>query len=550
MRSKKEIKKFKFLIEDWLALKRNPLMMFLILTLLPVIYIIVYSTGGIKFVYSHSMYIPIILAGIFYGASFGAFIAFAAAILLGPLMPIDTQTGELQETINWLYRMLIFVVVGTIIGYASSKLRKDAHKIEDLMSVNQETGVPNTNFLKKMCHLIDAPSYTTITALFNNHHSIIDILGVDVFHLLINQIYVDLEHKLPTGSYIIQSDSNKLWIIIPNESIDEHLKIVMDIFNEPRQIKKIPLYVDYSLGASILYDLKGCQNFTIFEDSDISARVAQINNLIYVIGDKDKYKKRTEYDLLATLSQSMESGETYLVFQPKVDLKTQIPYGLEALARWNHPTRGFIPPDVFIPLVEETKLIHMFTDWVLKKALEKSIDLQKQGFNIPISINISAKNFYDPQFYDRCVKMIKESKVAFDLLEFELTESTLMVNPLESKEILDKFARLGIRISIDDFGSGYSSLAYLTQFPLNYIKIDRLFMKNIENDSSMLSIVKSTVELSKSLGYQVVIEGVETKEVVDILVSMGCDFAQGYYFAKPMSSSDVNQYFSKHLNKQ
>lgn len=550
MRSRKEFKKLRFLIEDWLALKKNPLMMFFILSLLPIIYIIVYSTGGIKFVYSHSMYIPIILAGIYYGASFGAFVAFVAAILLGPLMPIDTQTGELQLAINWIYRMFIFVLVGTIIGYASSKLRKDARQIEDLMSVNQETGIPNTNCLKKVCGLLDFPSYTAITILINNHHSIIDILGVDIFHRLLNQIYTDLKNKLPMGSHFIQSDSNKLWLVIPEDTIDTHIKLLINILNEPRQIRKIPLYVDYSLGASRIYDLTECESFTIFEDSDVSARAAQLSNLVYVVGDKNKYNKRTEYDLLATLSQSMDAGDIYLVFQPKIDLKTSRPYGLEALSRWNHPIRGFIPPDVFISLIEETKLIHTFTDWVLKNALVKLIELNKQGFNVPISINISAKNFYNPDFYTRCVNMIKDSHVRYELLEFELTESTLMINPNECKEILKKFADLGIKISIDDFGSGYSSLAYLTQFPLHYIKIDRMFMKNIESDQSMLSIVKSTVDLSKNLGYQVIIEGVETKEVVDILLTMGCDYAQGYYFAKPMSSKDINHYFEEHLSKQ
>lgn len=140
---------FSFVQEDWNKLRKKPLAMFLVLIALPLIYFIVYRTGGIKFVYSHSMYIPIIIAGIFYGTTFGTLIALMAAILLGPLMPIDTLTGEMQLTINWLYRLFIFMTIGAIIGYASNALRKDSQRIENLMSVNQETQVPNTNYLKK-----------------------------------------------------------------------------------------------------------------------------------------------------------------------------------------------------------------------------------------------------------------------------------------------------------------------------------------------------------------------------------------------------------------
>jgi EAL domain-containing protein (putative c-di-GMP-specific phosphodiesterase class I) len=165
------------------------------------------------------------------------------------------------------------------------------------------------------------------------------------------------------------------------------------------------------------------------------------------------------------------------------------------------------------------------------------------GYRVPISLNISGKNLYDPNFYDRSIKIISDSGVPKDLIEFELTESTLMINPDECKAVLKKFVDAGIKISLDDFGSGYSSLAYLSQFPLEFIKIDRYFVMNFEANPALISIVKSTVELSKTLGYKVVIEGVESKEVVDIISAFECDYAQGYYFAKPMTSDDTNAWY-------
>lgn len=536
----------KSLFEDWESLKRRPFMMILILIALPSIYLTVYYTGGIKYVYSHSMYIPIVLAGIYYGPSFGALIAMIAAFLLGPIMPLETSTMEMQETINWIYRMIIFDMVGIIIGYAASKLRRDAKHIQDLMSVNQETGIPNTNYLKGFTESYNDRAVSIYTVLISNHHNIIDLLGTEIYHLLVYKTYHDLKNNLPKESLIIQSDSNKLWIVINQTGTDHYAKHIVSILNEPKSIKNIPLYADFSLGGSLFYNMGSQFDLTAFEDSDISARHAQINNLPYVLGDKDKHRKRSEYDLLARFNQALNNGETYLVFQPKIDLETMKPYGFESLMRWKHPEKGLIPPDVFIPLIEETKLIHQLTDWVLMKTLKKIHSMMTLGYTYSFSINISGKNLYDPQFFERTMKIIEESKVPSNLIEFELTESTLMINPDESKSILKRFVDFGIKISLDDYGSGYSSLAYIAQFPIHYIKIDRFFVQNITCDHTMSEIVKSTIALSKTLGYKVVVEGVESKDVVDLLVDYTCEYAQGYYFAKPMLSDDVLEWLKKY----
>lgn len=543
MNSKKRKQNLKFFIDDWIAIKKNPYILIAILFLLPLIYLLVYYTGGIKFVFSHSMYIPIILAGIFYGPYIGVATAFVASILLGPLMPIDTLTNEMQDPFNWLYRMFIFIIVGLIIGYASNRLRKNAIQIEKLMSMNQETMVPNVNHLKKVFEELDFTTYSVFTILINNHHNIIDILGIKIYHDLVHQVYVDLKRSLSEKSSVIQSDSNKLWIMTPFTNLEGDIKRVADIIAETKKIRGVPLYVDFSIGGSTCHSLGECKNLNVFEDSDIAARYAQINNLTYVLGDKEKYRRRSEYDLLASFTEALSTKETYLVFQPKIDLSTGKTYGLEALTRWHHPTRGLIAPDIFIPLIEETKLIHTFTDWVLKNTLIECLNLMNLGYQVPISINISAKNLYDPNFFDRSMKIIIDSKVPTNLIEFELTESALMINPGESKSVLQKFVDRGVKISLDDFGSGYSSLAYLTQFPIHFIKIDRFFMINVMTDPTMLTIVESTIKLSKDLGYKVVVEGVETKEVVDLMTSHECDYAQGYYFAKPMKSDDLMDWF-------
>lgn len=533
---------FNFIKNDMILIKKRPSILFIIILALPLIYFIVYSTGGIKYVYSHSMYILIILAGIYYGITFGVLTGIIAGILLGPLMPLDTLTGEIQEPLNWVYRLLIFMIVGSIIGYASHKFRKDANKIQILLSINQETNIPNTNYLKQM----NLPSlnngFAIYTVLLSNHHNIIDLLGVNIYYEFLHSIYKDLINGLQIGSIVVQSDSNKLWILIPNPHRDENFHLLMKLLNQPKHIHNIPMYADFSIGGSMHFQTKTVLDLTIFEDSDISARHAQINNLPFVLGDKNKYQKRTEYELLAAFSNALVEHQTYLVFQPKININTHEIYGLEALIRWNHPNRGIIPPDQFIPLIEETKLIHLLTDWVLTEALNQCKMLISRGYNIPISINISGKNLYDPKFYERTYRIISDSEVPFELIEFELTESTLMINPNDSRTMLEKFVNLGIKISIDDFGSGYSSLSYLTQFPIHFIKIDRFFLKNIESNASMSEIVKSTITLSKRLGYEVVVEGIETKDVLNLMKTYNCDYAQGYYFAKPMTREQLYEW--------
>ena len=529
---------FNWLKKEIERVKSQFIILLAIILLLPIIYFVVYQTGGIKFVYSHFMYIPIVLSGIFFGLSVGGLTGLVSGLLLGPLMPLDTVTLEMQQPLNWIFRLFIFVMVGIIIGYASTRLRHQIRVISDVMSTNQETKVPNTNRLKTIKSTLTNPSYTVFTILIGNHNSIVDILGIEIYHQLIHEMYNDLNTKIPE-IHVFHADSDKLWVLIPSNKLEDELKRLLEVLLIPKVIKNVPLYVDFSVGGSTVYNIANSDDLRIFEYSYLAARHAQMNNVLYALGYKDKFQKRSEYELLASFTKALNNHETYLVFQPKIDVRTNKLCGLEALTRWRHPEKGEIYPDVFIPLVEETKLIHVLTFWVLENAINMARDLTKKGKKVPISINVSAKNLFDPTFFDNVVKIINKSRIPVDLIEFEITESTLMVNPEKSKEMLQKFVDFGIKIYLDDFGSGYSSLAYLGQYPLNYIKIDRLFIQKLNEDKTMSTIVDSTIKLSKSLGYEVVVEGVETKEVYDLVTEYGTDYVQGYFYSKPLKEKDL-----------
>lgn len=353
------------------------------------------------------------------------------------------------------------------------------------------------------------------------------------------ELFKDLKENISQPNLVIQSDNHKLWIIMPYKNLLEDTLSIMDVVSRQRQIKNIPLYIDFSIGTSACDTVHELTKLSTFENSDLACRHAQTNNLPYAIFDLSKQRLKTEYTLLSTFLYALESHQTFLVFQPKIDLKTKRTIGLEALIRWQHPERGLIPPDVFIPLIEETKLIHILTDWVLEQTLTFLKVLISTHQELPISINVSAKNLFDPQFYDRFMSIMRKHQVSTSLIHIEITESTLMMQPEESKVILQKFKNEGIKVELDDFGKGYSSLAYLAQFPIDTIKIDRFFMQNIVDDFAIQEIVRATIGLSKKLGYHVLAEGIETIAVEDLLMDLGCDHAQGYFYAKPLSQDDM-----------
>ncbi|MDD3957829.1 MAG: EAL domain-containing protein [Candidatus Izemoplasmatales bacterium] len=520
--------------------------MIAIVLMLPSVYFLVYMTGGITYSFSHTMYIPIVLAGVFFGPEIALLVALAAGILLGPMMPLDTELAIPQLFINWFFRLIIFLVLGFISGFAAKRLRLSSEKIRSLMAYNQETKLPNTNYLSCAKAQFSHESYAVFTLLINNATNIGDVLGMEIYHKLVHQVYDDLQASFPKKSLIIQADTNKIWLAKPYYDLNLDAQLILKAISYSRIINGIPLYVDFSVGAGLVHDGTDCQKLSTYRVSDASARFAQENNLPYVVYDDSLIRKRSEYDLLATFTQALADNETFLVYQPKIDLETLKPIGLEALIRWQHPEKGTIFPDQFVPIVEETKLIHNLTNWVLKRALDKMWEFQRMGITMGISINISAKNLYDPQFYDRTMQVINESNVAKHLLELEITESVLMINPEASKTMLERFVNQGIHIAIDDFGKGYSSLAYLSQFPIDVIKIDKFFMRQIIQNNSAREIVKATIQLAKQLGYKVIAEGIEEEEVMKLLRTYQCDYAQGYYFSKPLNDQKIIEWIHQH----
>lgn len=251
--------------------------------------------------------------------------------------------------------------------------------------------------------------------------------------------------------------------------------------------------------------------------------------------------------LMNELGKAIRDNQLTLYYQPKISLETNKVVGVEALARWIHPTMGFISPAEFVPIAEMTDLINEMTDWVLDESLKQVRRWQDQGLSIKMAVNISARNLLNDNVLQRIEYLLHSYSLSPSCLELEITESTIMNNAEYSLTLLEQIDNLGIDLSIDDFGTGYSSLAYLKKLPVKWLKIDYAFIINMLEDEQDQIIVNSTINMAHNLGLSVVAEGVETQAVLSRLSSMQCEHAQGYHIARPMPAADFEKWYAAYV---
>jgi len=239
------------------------------------------------------------------------------------------------------------------------------------------------------------------------------------------------------------------------------------------------------------------------------------------------------------LRRALERSELTLHYQPQLDLQTGDIIGFEALARWRHPERGMVPPSQFIPVAEETGLIDRLGDWVLEQACAQAVEWQAAGFpHLQVAVNLSAHQFRREEAAESVARVLAQTGLPPARLELEITESVLIQH---AEQVLAKFKVLNdmdVQLSLDDFGTGYSSLSYLKRFPIDKLKIDQSFVRDISTDPDDAAIVTAIIAMAHSLGLEVIAEGVETKEQLAFLKLLGCDKAQGYYFSKPLPAEE------------
>jgi EAL domain-containing protein (putative c-di-GMP-specific phosphodiesterase class I) len=247
-----------------------------------------------------------------------------------------------------------------------------------------------------------------------------------------------------------------------------------------------------------------------------------------------------QLSFLSSLRRALERKEFFLHYQPQVDLKSGAVIGVEALLRWAHPQFGVVPPDQFIPAAEDSGLIVPIGEWVLRTACGQLKLWQNEGKPpVKMAVNLSAREFQGANLLQGVTRIIEDIGIDPAWLEIEITESTIMQHGDTAIFTLRKFREMGMALALDDFGTGYSSLSYLKRFPIDRLKIDRSFVRDIETDPDDAAIVRGIVALSHSIGLRVLAEGVETLAQMQLLQQCGCDEAQGYYFSEPVPADQV-----------
>ncbi len=295
-----------------------------------------------------------------------------------------------------------------------------------------------------------------------------------------------------------------------------------------------------------MYPEHGENEVELLKNADVAMYDAKSAGAGFSIFDSEENTRRTNrLKLIADLDDAITNSRLSLHYQPVVDLKANQVRGVEALCRWLHPERGVIPPDDFIALAEQKNLIQALTLWVLDTALAQCAAWHAQGLQLGMSVNLSTRNFLDPELPEKIQNYLEKWRVPAHWLSLEITESMTMSDPANALEIIRTLDAMGVKISIDDFGTGYSSLAYLKKLPVDELKIDRSFVLDLDKDKDNQMIVRSTIDLAHSLGLSVVAEGIESESVMKMLNGYGCDKVQGYYLCKPKPAEDVTRWLQE-----
>jgi EAL domain-containing protein (putative c-di-GMP-specific phosphodiesterase class I) len=300
-----------------------------------------------------------------------------------------------------------------------------------------------------------------------------------------------------------------------------------------------PVDVSASIGIASCPE-HGIETGDIMSRADIAMYVAKQSNSGVALFES-RFENNAEHglSLMSELRQAVERNELVLHYQPKVTLSNDGCEALEVLVRWQHPTRGMVPPDQFVPFAERTGYIKTITRWVLEHACEQLAAWHRNGMRISVCVNISTHDLIHQDLPELVMQILRRYGLFAECLCLEITESLIMEDPAKALAALERLHRLGVRLSIDDFGTGYSSLAYLKKLPVQELKIDRSFVMNMGADLDDAAIVRSTIELAHNMGLRVVAEGIETSDIYHQLRALGCDEGQGYFMSRPLPATQI-----------
>jgi diguanylate cyclase (GGDEF)-like protein len=413
------------------------------------------------------------------------------------------------------------------------------------------TGLPNRSLfshrIEQMLNAARRGDRTAAVMLIDLDHfkEINDTLGHHAGDRLLQEVAERLDASLDESNTVARLGGDEFGVLLPecagHEEAGAVAESLLTQLREPFSIDGLTLEVDASIGIACAPD-HGADVEQLNQRADIAMYAAKEGGRGWVMFEPqlDRYSPR-RLSLAGSLRSAIADGEIVLFYQPKAKLSTGKIIGVEALARWRHPRLGLIGPSEFVPIAEQTGLIGPLTTHVLEEALNQVRQWADQGEELSVAVNLSARSFLDAQLSVEIPRLLERTGVPAHLLELEITESMLMLDPARAKVTLDRLSAIGLSLSVDDFGTGYSSLANLKRLPVDGIKIDKSFVIDMPHDASDAAIVRSTIDLAHNLGLRVVAEGVESHEAWRRLEDLGCDLAQGFHVSRPIPAEAMTR---------
>ena len=406
------------------------------------------------------------------------------------------------------------------------------------------TDLPNRLMLREEIQkAIGTNAYTALLLLdIDNFKEVNDSFGHQVGDGLLRQMGPRLREHLEAAHMIARLGGDEFAILLPGASTAEGARTahaLLRALERPFMSEDHALEVTASIGIAAFPE-HGAVAETLLQRADVAMYAAKRTGGSYAV-----YQQEDDpYDparilLRADLRKAIDQRDIVLYYQPQVTLATGELTGTEALARWRHAQRGWIPPGEFIPVAERMGLIKPLTLYLLERAGRDAEVMKQAGLTVPIAVNVSMRNLLDARFPEMLESVVARNGPPAELLKLEITESAVMAEPARVLETMSRLRSAGIRFSIDDFGTGYSSLTYLQRLPVEEIKIDRSFVGQLSANAGGTAIVRATIELGGSLGLEVVAEGVEDERTLQTLKRMGCSTAQGYFIGRPMPVEEL-----------
>ncbi len=418
--------------------------------------------------------------------------------------------------------------------------------LEHLALHDSLTALPNRyhmmNELQRLCEGAHARFAVLVLGL-DRFKDINDTLGQFTGDEILKRYGQRLQLLKRERDILAHFASDEFALLLPDADQEEALYVARRIQSEmehPFEIEDISLSLSCSIGVA-LYPADGEEKEILTRRANIAMAVAKQHKTGIVTYDKRFDNSSVErLSLASRLRQAIQNDELHLCYQPQFSVQDRELSGVEVLCRWTDSTRGAINPDEFIPVAEHTGQIHAITEWVVSHALRQAKEWQRKGLNCGmLSINTSAFNLHAPNFYNMLETQLHRWDYPADKLMLEITETAMMADPEHAIKTLNKLHQLGLRLSIDDYGTGFSSLSYLKQLPVSELKIDKSFVIEMTHNENDAIIVRSTIDLAHNLGLKVVAEGVDTKEKLDLLQILGCDYMQGYHIGRPIRAHQI-----------